>query len=132
VKNKVALVTAVLVTAVYVTFIGLLWSRAADGDPQWTHELLLFSGIEAIAFAALGWLFGKEVNRHALDSAENAVARAHESAVHQGVVEGKGQALAAAVRSIDVEAEGLESATVAARGSLRSLRWLADELFPSN
>jgi hypothetical protein len=128
VKDKVALVAAIIVTGIYVVFVALLWNVIDDQETVWGRRLLLFSGLEAIAFAGVGWLFGKEVNRGAADAAVEANGRATDEAAARGSVQGRGEALAAAVRSAS-ETGGLESAPASAGGSLRAL---ADELFPAS
>ena len=44
-------------------------------EVQWERYIYLYGGVEAIAFAAAGFLFGREVNRQ---RAEKAEATAHE------------------------------------------------------
>ncbi|ADD27261.1 hypothetical protein [Meiothermus ruber] len=56
--------------ALVVYMLGLL---TAD-ETTWGRALYLFAGVEAIAFAAAGYLFGREVHRA---RAEQAEARAH-------------------------------------------------------
>ncbi|MFC5666779.1 hypothetical protein ACFP3U_27910 [Kitasatospora misakiensis] len=149
-KRTVAVIITVVVTVTYVIFAALLWANAEDGDPAWTHRLLVFSGVEAIAFAALGWLFGREINRHAADAADRATAESVRASAEKGVVTGKAQALAEAVRAdraVRAEAdttataearayaaaEGVERGSVADRErepSPDALRTLADRLFP--
>jgi hypothetical protein len=125
-KNAVATVVAVVVSVVYVIGLVLMWSKVGDADPVWARRLVLLAGLEAIVFAAIGWLFGKEVNRHAVDSAATANEKAREDAQARGEAEGKGQALADAVRATS-DTEGFESAPATGGASLRAL---ADQLFP--
>jgi hypothetical protein len=127
-KDKVALGAAVIVTGIYVVFVALLWNVIDDQEAIWGRRLLLFSGLEAIAFAGVGWLFGKEVNRGAAVAAAEANGRATDEAAARGSVQGKGEALAAAVRTAS-QTGGLETAPSSAGGSLRAL---ADELFPAS
>jgi hypothetical protein len=141
-KFRLALATTAGVTIAYLVFAGLLWSDADSNDPGWTHRLLIFSGIEAIAFAALGWLFGREINRHAVDQVDEAQEKAQQAAKESGEVAGRGQALADAVRAqaeagAEEEAraiagaeEGRERGPVGASRSVDNLRALADRLFP--
>jgi hypothetical protein len=39
-------------------------------EPEWTRATLVYGSVEAIAFAAVGYLFGKEVHREQAQSAE--------------------------------------------------------------
>jgi len=40
------------------------------GDDHWVRLVFLFSSVEAIAFAAVGFIFGKEVNKTRAETAE--------------------------------------------------------------
>jgi hypothetical protein len=56
-----------------VVFSGIaiaLFFLADATDPAWSHYLYLLNGIQAIAFAGAGFLFGKEVNRGRAEVAE--------------------------------------------------------------
>lgn len=125
-RDKIAPIAAVVVTAIYVAFVGILWSQVGSPESSWGRKLLLFSGIQAVAFSGVGWLFGKEVNRNAVAAAADANNRAAESARAHGVAQGKGEALAAAVRRTSYQG-GLEAAAADGAGGLRAL---ADDLFP--
>jgi hypothetical protein len=46
---------------------------------QWDRLVYIFGGIEAVAFAAAGYFFGKEVNRQRAQSAEGKVERAEKA-----------------------------------------------------
>ncbi|MBU2947398.1 hypothetical protein [Zobellia uliginosa] len=65
-ENMIAL--AVLIA--YGIFIYFLIGKVDSGDPSWSRLIYLFSGVEAIVFAAVGFLFGKEVNRKRAEKAE--------------------------------------------------------------
>lgn len=119
-KDKAAVVVAVVVTMLYVIFVVVLWEQVDDAEAAWNRRLLLFGGLEAIVFAAIGWLFGKEVHRA---EAEKSTQNAKEA----GEARGKGEALADAIRSTTTSGDGDELA-VAQSGT--SLRDLADRLFP--
>jgi tetratricopeptide (TPR) repeat protein len=48
----------------------LLWiSGSGMADLMWTRYIYLLTGVETVAFAALGWLFGREVHRQQAESA---------------------------------------------------------------
>ena len=125
-KDKVAVGVAVVVALAYIVFVGVMWDHVDDGDADWSRRMLLFGGLEAIVFAAVGWLFGKEVNRGAVEAAEQANERANEETRERATAEQKGRTLADAVRSAS---EGRETARVAPPGTT-SLEVLADQLFP--
>ena len=124
-KNTTATVVAVIVAVFYFAGLVVMWFKVGDPDPAWARRLVLFAGLEAIVFAAVGWLFGKEVNRHAVESAAAANQRVGDEAQARGQAEGKGQALADAIRATS-DANGFESSPVTGA----SLRALADQLYP--
>lgn len=62
---------ALLIFIVYISFIAyLLYNTGLKDDLIWTRMLFLFTGIEAITFAALGYVFGKDINRKRAENAE--------------------------------------------------------------
>ncbi len=73
-------IAAIVVTAVYVAFAAILWSQAGNSETEAGRRLLLFSGIQAVAFSGVGWLFGKEVNKGIASAAADADGRATEAA----------------------------------------------------
>jgi hypothetical protein len=63
---------AIVVTIVFVAFGYYLVVHADTTDQkQWERWVYVFGAAEAIAFAAIGWVFGKEVNRQRAESAED-------------------------------------------------------------
>ncbi|MGV1007176.1 MAG: hypothetical protein ACOYBY_01050 [Dermatophilaceae bacterium] len=110
----------------FVGFAWLLFVRADDNlrEADWSRSVYVLLGVEAIAFTAVGWLFGREVHRgeaeaatKTADYAKQDAARANDEAKeHRGKVESareqesdareravaaetKGRALAEAVRA---------------------------------
>ncbi len=76
-----ALLPVIVAIAALVFFaIQIYYMRSLTGaetpESQWGRSVYLFAGVEAIAFAAAGFLFGREVNRQ---RAEKAEARADKS-----------------------------------------------------
>ena len=63
-------VIAIALLIAYGFFIYFLIGKVDSGDPSWSRLIYLFSGVEAIVFAAVGFLFGKEVNRQRAEKAE--------------------------------------------------------------
>nr|MUH38703.1 hypothetical protein [Zobellia laminariae] len=61
---------AISLLIAYGFFIYFLIGKVDSGDPSWSRLIYLFSGVEAIVFAAVGFLFGKEVNRQRAEKAE--------------------------------------------------------------
>jgi type VI protein secretion system component VasK len=69
----VIVVVAIAVLIIYIVFIILNWNEVdTDNDATWVRRIMLLGGIEAIAFAAAGWLFGREVGRESAAKAEAA------------------------------------------------------------
>ena len=51
----------------------------ADGDAQvWERRVYIFSGVEAIVFTAVGWIFGREVHRATAQQAQENAEQAKE------------------------------------------------------
>jgi hypothetical protein len=102
-----AVVTAVLMV-VFAVFIAFLLSEVGVKQASWERYVYLLSGVEAIVFAAVGWLFGKEVHREQAEKAEaktevaesrtDTVRSEHLAAVREAAKERtKGLALASAI-----------------------------------
>jgi hypothetical protein len=76
--SRLQLAVAVLVMVGYALFIVLLVQRR--GDDHWDRLVYLFSGFEAIVFAAAGMVFGTTVQRDQLHTARQEAAAAKEEA----------------------------------------------------
>lgn len=64
---------AIIILIVYLIFIAFMLYKSDAQDTQdlsWSRMLYLFSGIEAIVFAALGYVFGKDIHRIRAEKAE--------------------------------------------------------------
>jgi len=48
-------------------------------EPVWSRYIYLLGGLEAVVFTAVGWLFGREVNRKQAEQAEKATDEATEA-----------------------------------------------------
>ena len=67
----VVVVVAIVILIAYAIFIYASWDKVGtDTDTNWTRRIMLFGGIEALAFAAAGWMFGREVGREAAKDAK--------------------------------------------------------------
>lgn len=128
------LATIVAIAAVigYMAFILILYQQVDSAEPDWSRRIVLFTGVEAVAFAAAGWLFGKEVNRSAVDAAKDATSQAQNNAAVAGNERGHGEMLASAIRNAagDSTASTELRATTAARSQLGSLVAMANEFYP--
>jgi len=101
VKSIFALIVTVVALAGLAIFVVFLLGRVSATQADWDRYIYLLSGVEAVVFAAVGWLFGKEIHREqaskaesARDSAEGAKADAEARAAAE---EAKGTALANAI-----------------------------------
>jgi hypothetical protein len=65
---KVA-ITALLIAA-FAAFVAFLLHEVGVSTASWERYVYLLSGVEAVVFAAVGWLFGKEVHREQAEKAE--------------------------------------------------------------
>ena len=56
---------AIAIVFAYVVFVLLAFLRADDSLPEtdWSRSVYVLLGLEALAFTAVGWLFGREVHR---------------------------------------------------------------------
>jgi hypothetical protein len=63
---------ALLILVGYSFFLYFLVGKASAklDDVIWTRLIYLFSGVEAIVFSAVGFIFGREVNRGRAEKAE--------------------------------------------------------------
>lgn len=144
--ERLILVVAVLALVGFGLIVVYLLGRTTEAnETEWTRALYLLNGVEAIAFAAAGYLFGREVNRRRAEQAEERAEQAEERVEEVGVeaveartraveAESKGKALAAAIRAkgeVQMQ-EGLEGFSPQPPGQtdLGELDRLARELFP--
>jgi hypothetical protein len=125
------LVTLVALLA-YGWMVYILWTQIGSGEPAWSRKVLLLTGVEAITFAAVGWLFGREVNRGAAEAAKDAQSDAQQNAAKAGEERGKGRALTEAIRAARSEASvGAElEGTPTTKSQVDSLLEQANALFP--
>jgi uncharacterized membrane protein YcjF (UPF0283 family) len=68
--TTVAVVVAVVLIAAYLIALFLQWLRIDLPDLAWARGLDLLGGLEALAFAAAGALFGTTVQRQVTEKAE--------------------------------------------------------------
>ena len=142
---------AVLILILFMAMAVFLINWADDPgttDSIWGRYLYVFGVVQAVAFTAVGWVFGREVNRTAVDqastdaakskaTAEAATSAATASAVEAATNKAKGEALRdAVVASADAAPapptiDGIGGAAAAVGDSqLASLRAMAATLFP--
>jgi hypothetical protein len=149
-KTGLAGRVTILALVAFAISVAFMFLRIDLAEPAWTRMVYLHTGVESIAFAAVGWLFGKEVHRaqaktaeaHAAD-AENrakdanrtATAATAEAATHRE----RGATLAAAIKASsgsqpvpDDGTKGIAGASfTAARSHFDLLTDLANRLYPT-
>lgn len=74
--NKIAPFVAIAALVGYAAFVFVMLGRTSELELAWTRDLYLLSGVEAVALAGAGFVFGKEVHRQ---QAEAAQARAEDA-----------------------------------------------------
>jgi hypothetical protein len=94
-------------------------------EQEWSRAVYVFSGVQAVAFAATGFFFGREVHRGRADTAEREREAARTAARE---AERRGGELARAVRGLTKPESRFESVG-RGDGALRLIE-LADRLFP--
>jgi hypothetical protein len=119
----------------YLVMLGVLFTKTDEEATQWARYLGVLGGIEALAFAAAGWLFGREVARATIEQADSRTADATARANHERLradlataeaVQAKGQAIATASdvrtflagRSVGGGLEGMEEGASAAENEV--------------
>jgi hypothetical protein len=98
----------------YGLFLSEMIEHVGDKDPNWSRLVYLFSGVEALAFGAAGFFFGREVHRGRADAAES---RADAEARRASESEKKAATNGARARTL---AELADGAPAARRGGLES------------
>jgi hypothetical protein len=71
--KAVVTIALLVVAGVFVTF---LLRQLGASETEWSRAVFVWSGVEAVLFAAVGWFFGKEVNRERAEAAEREAAKA--------------------------------------------------------
>jgi len=107
-KPTLAGIVTIASLVIFGALVIYLLGRVDREEPEWTRSVFLLTGVEAITFAAVGWLFGREVSRKA---AEDATKKANEAQEQAAVAREtaaeertRGQSLAAAVEAQAVRA----------------------------
>jgi len=138
--------TWVLAVVLVLLFVGgcLLLFFASDNtgidETLWSRYVYVFGGLEAIVFTAVGWIFGREVNRTAAetatkiaDNAAKQVASATSNAATLTEEAAKGRALANFVRAQSAQhtrARAVAPDDADASPQLAAVKEMADTLFP--
>jgi hypothetical protein len=126
-KTWAAILVAVIAIAGFaLTVWYLLASAHSSTDSSWQRLTYVFSGVQTVVFTAVGWLFGREVNRRQADTAQQRADTASEAEK------------AALAKAADMEARGKAAkAALAARkqrggasGDIDELVAFMNSLFP--
>lgn len=103
-------------------------SVATDADPDvWQRRVYVFSGVQAIAFTAVGWLFGREVNSGAKAEARQANAALADARGRESAVRATVRSFAAQEAAGDIEQRGFDS--VSGPTSMQRLQEAIDEIY---
>lgn len=132
--DLVKFVAAVAAIVSFGWFVYYMLGQTKSEEKEWTRAVYLFQGVEAVAFAAAGFIFGKEVHRERAEKAEK-------EAKENGKEAAKGKALADIVKS-KANAHPAKAATFktivtspqhafdATRADMDELADVAREMFP--
>jgi cytochrome bd-type quinol oxidase subunit 1 len=86
--NAVRAVVAVVLAIAFIAFAAfLVFNADTTNATEWQRWVYVFGAAEAVAFTAVGWLFGREVNRKRAETAEaraNDAEQQKDTAVRQG------------------------------------------------
>jgi hypothetical protein len=135
-RNPVATIVAVSAIIGFAAFVIHMLGNTTVEEKVWTRKAYLLHGVEAIAFAAAGFLFGKEVHRQRAEKAEEAAKGAMRQAAD---AEGRGKKLALTVKAAAerqqpddfmYSASKPETKGEFSKRALNDLAHMASELFP--
>ncbi len=72
--------TAVGIVIAFAALVVIMFMNAVGDETVWQRRVYLFGAVEAVVFTAVGWIFGREVHRSAVASAEQDAAAAKDDA----------------------------------------------------
>lgn len=113
------LIIAIALLVLFGAFAVWMVANAGTTDPIWKNQVYVFASVEALVFTAVGWIFGREVNRVGAETARadaaNAEAKADGKANEAATAkagEGKAkQKVADLTAAVDTAAEAAATAT---------------------
>jgi hypothetical protein len=124
----------------FLVLVILMFQQRGGSQTAWDRLVYLLTGVEAVAFAGAGWLFGKEVHRAEAKAeqqrADNAETDARESAQQADTERTRGMQIAVAAATAAVQqpvrrvGEREVSATAGADNPMDSVADLARRLYP--
>jgi Na+-transporting methylmalonyl-CoA/oxaloacetate decarboxylase gamma subunit len=95
--NTVRAVITIVLLAAFSAFVVYMLGQLDLAENEWQRLVWVFSGFEAIVFAAVGWFFGREVNRERAEKAEAEADAAQKDAKENALEAERGRAVANAV-----------------------------------
>lgn len=150
-RDSLAAGVAVCGLLVFLILVILMFAQRGGSQTAWDRLVYLLTGVEAVAFAGAGWVFGKEVHRGEVQRAENQVTtekqradQAQEDARHASETAQaerlRGARIAQAVETASAQARARQparrggetdvSASTAGANVLDSVADLARRLYP--
>jgi hypothetical protein len=145
-QTDVRTLVAVLVVLLAVIGFGLIvWylvkSSSSSSEPHWQRLTYVYTGVQTVVFTAVGWLFGREVNRKHAETAQaqadSATAAEKAALVKAADLDARGRAAKAAVAArqtrvnalAEVRTRGLEE-EAPETSDIDELATFMDSLFP--
>jgi type VI protein secretion system component VasK len=132
-------VVSIVVLLVFALFVNYMLGLTKVEETEWTRAVYLFSGVEAIAFAAAGFLFGREVHRVQAEKADKRADEAEKRAseAEKDAINGKALATAIKVKTQTYRSKSPTYATLDKRiipsisqADFNELKDIATQLFP--
>ena len=116
-RDWVSTITGLAVLLAFALLINYLLTQTAASDIVWARLTYLLSGVEALVFAAAGFLFGREVHRERAERAETdaAAAKTEARAAEQTAAQAReslvkaDEAVKAIVNQIEVKRAGQQA-----------------------
>lgn len=121
----------VALVVVYISGLAyVLFGEVGADDRTWARVIYILGGIETLAFAATGYIFGREVNReravNAEEKADDAQKGSEEAKARAAASEANGKALAQAIQA----KAAISAGTTPADGGLERLGGAAGQAAP--
>ncbi len=136
-RDPIVMAVAVVILIALAGLIAYLLCRVDQfTDQQWLRAIYLLTGVEAVAFAAAGYIFAAQVQRSQLESARQDAKRNESAAVKGELLAEEVQAAAArasfAARAASAESVEAQAFVETTRHTLEDLRETASRLFPES
>lgn len=102
-KNFLAPLVGIAILVAFFVVLKVMFGELAAQSQAWERAVYLFGAVEAMAFGAAGFFFGKEVHRQRAENAETRADQATGEAATQTAkaadAEARGEALATSVQA---------------------------------